>query len=69
MYKRQTYLGPNESHIGHKESVKDTGRVLGRFFDGIEFRGSAQADVDQLAAYAGVPVWNGLCLLYTSRCV
>jgi ornithine carbamoyltransferase len=55
-----TYLGPNESHIGHKESVKDTGRVLGRFFDGIEFRGSAQADVDQLAAYAGVPVWNGL---------
>ena len=55
-----TYLGPNESHLGHKESVKDTARVLGRIFDGIEFRGSAQRDVEQLAAYAGVPVWNGL---------
>ncbi len=55
-----TYLGPNESHLGHKESVKDTARVLGRMFDGIEFRGSAQRDVEQLAAYAGVPVWNGL---------
>jgi ornithine carbamoyltransferase len=55
-----TYLGPSESHVGHKESVKDTARVLGRMFDGIEFRGSSQADVEQLAAYAGVPVWNGL---------
>ncbi len=55
-----TYLGPSESHVGHKESVKDTARVLGRMFDGIEFRGSAQADVEQLAAYSGVPVWNGL---------
>ncbi len=55
-----TYLGPSESHLGHKESLKDTARVLGRMFDGIEFRGSAQADVEQLGAYAGVPVWNGL---------
>ena len=55
-----TYLGPSESHVGHKETVKDTARVLGRMFDGIEFRGSAQADVDQLGEYAGVPVWNGL---------
>jgi ornithine carbamoyltransferase len=55
-----TYLGPSESHLGHKESVKDTARVLGRMFDGIEFRGSAQADVEQLGAFAGVPVWNGL---------
>jgi ornithine carbamoyltransferase len=55
-----TYLGPSESHLGHKESVKDTARVLGRMFDGIEFRGSAQADVEQLGAYSGVPVWNGL---------
>ena len=55
-----TYLGPSESHLGHKESVKDTARVLGRMFDGVEFRGSAQADVEQLGAYTGVPVWNGL---------
>jgi ornithine carbamoyltransferase len=55
-----TYLGPSESHLGHKESVKDTARVLGRMFDGIEYRGSAQGDVEQLAAYANVPVWNGL---------
>ncbi len=55
-----TYLGPSESHLGHKETVKDTARVLGRMFDGIEFRGSAQSDVDQLGANAGVPVWNGL---------
>ena len=55
-----TYLGPSESHLGHKESVTDTARVLGRLFDGIEYRGSTQGDVEQLGAYAGVPVWNGL---------
>lgn len=55
-----TYLDPSGAHLGHKESVKDTARVLGRMYDGIAFRGSAQADVETLAAYAGVPVWNGL---------
>ncbi|MFD9812745.1 ornithine carbamoyltransferase [Streptomyces sp. NPDC059080] len=55
-----TYLDPSASQLGHKESVRDTARVLGRMFDGIEFRGSAQADVEELAAYAGVPVFNGL---------
>ncbi|MDD9207265.1 ornithine carbamoyltransferase [Georgenia sp. 10Sc9-8] len=55
-----TYLDPTGSQIGHKESVKDTARVLGRLYDGIEYRGSAQADVEALAAHAGVPVWNGL---------
>jgi ornithine carbamoyltransferase len=55
-----TYLGPGESQIGHKESIKDTARVLGRMFDGIEYRGSAQENVETLAKYAGVPVWNGL---------
>jgi ornithine carbamoyltransferase len=55
-----TYLGPGESQLGHKESVKDTARVLGRMFDGIEYRGSAQEAVETLGAYAGVPVWNGL---------
>lgn len=55
-----TYLGPSGSHIGHKESMKDTARVLGRMYDGIEYRGSAQSDVETLAANAGVPVWNGL---------
>jgi ornithine carbamoyltransferase len=55
-----TCLGPGESQLGHKETVKDTARVLGRMFHGIEFRGSAQADVEALAQYAGVPVWNGL---------
>jgi ornithine carbamoyltransferase len=54
------YLDPNGSQIGHKESVKDTARVLGRMFDGIEYRGSGQGVVEELAAYAGVPVWNGL---------
>ena len=54
-----TYLGPEDSRLGHKESVKDTARVLGRMFDGIEYRG-AQATVETLGAYAGVPVWNGL---------
>lgn len=55
-----TYLGPGGSHIGGTESIPDTARVLGRMFDGIEFRGFAQASVEQLADYAGVPVWNGL---------
>ncbi|MCQ4083047.1 ornithine carbamoyltransferase [Streptomyces sp. RB6PN25] len=55
-----TYLDSRGSQIGHKESVKDTARVLGRMFDGIEYRGSGQDVVEELAAYAGVPVWNGL---------
>ena len=55
-----TYFGPEESQLGHKESMKDTARVLGRMFDGIEYRGSAQEAVETLAAHAGVPVWNGL---------
>jgi ornithine carbamoyltransferase len=55
-----TYLGPEGSQIGHKESMKDTARVLGRMYDGIEYRGFGQAIVEELAAYAGVPVWNGL---------
>ena len=55
-----TYLGPSGSQIGHKESMKDTARVLGRIFDGIEYRGFAQETVETLAKYAGVPVWNGL---------
>ena len=55
-----TYLGPSGSQIGHKESMKDTARVLGRLYDGIEYRGFAQATVEELATYAGVPVWNGL---------
>jgi ornithine carbamoyltransferase len=55
-----TYLGPNGSQMNKKESVKDTARVLGRMYDGIEFRGYKQADVEALAAHAGVPVWNGL---------
>jgi len=55
-----TYLGPSGSQIGHKESMKDTARVLGRMYDGIEYRGFGQTIVEELAAYAGVPVWNGL---------
>jgi ornithine carbamoyltransferase len=55
-----TYLEPSGSQIGHKESMKDTARVLGRTFDGIEYRGFAQETVETLARYAGVPVWNGL---------
>jgi ornithine carbamoyltransferase len=55
-----TYLDPVSSQIGHKESVKDTARVLGRMFDGIEYRGYGQQVVEDLAAYSGVPVWNGL---------
>lgn len=55
-----TYLDPSGSQIGHKESAADTARVLGRWYDGIEFRGSAQASVETLAQHAGVPVYNGL---------
>lgn len=55
-----TYLGPSGSHIGRKESIRDTARVLGRMFDGIEYRGFGQEVVEELAAHAGVPVWNGL---------
>ena len=55
-----TYLGPSGSHIGQKESVKDTARVLGRMYDAIEYRGFGQDVVEELAAYAGVPVYNGL---------
>ena len=55
-----TYLGPSGSQIGIKESMKDTARVLGRMFDGIEYRGFAQTTVEQLAEYSGIPVWNGL---------
>ena len=55
-----TYLGPTGSQIGIKETMKDTARVLGRMYDGIEYRGFGQAIVEELAKYAGVPVWNGL---------
>ncbi|WP_067781188.1 ornithine carbamoyltransferase [Actinomyces vulturis] len=55
-----TYLDPTGSQMGHKESVADTARVLGRFYDGIEFRGKQQAHVEILADLSGVPVWNGL---------
>lgn len=55
-----TYLDPNGSQIGKKESIADTARVLGRMFDGIEYRGFGQEIVEELARYAGVPVWNGL---------
>lgn len=55
-----TYLGPSGSHIGSKETMRDTARVLGRFYDGIQYRGYGQELVEELARYAGVPVWNGL---------
>ena len=55
-----TYLGPSGSQMGKKESIADTARVLGRMYDGIEYRGFGQQIVEELAAYAGVPVWNGL---------
>lgn len=55
-----TYLGPSGSQIGQKESMRDTARVLGRIYDGIEYRGFGQNIVEELAEYAGVPVWNGL---------
>lgn len=59
-----TYIGPTGSQMGKKESVKDTARVLGRMYDGIEFRGYLQSDVEILGEYSGVPVWNGLTDLY-----
>lgn len=55
-----SYIGPTGSQIGHKETMKDTARVLGRMYDGIEYRGFGQEIVEELARYAGVPVWNGL---------
>jgi ornithine carbamoyltransferase len=55
-----TYLGPSGSHMGHKETVKDTARVLGRMYDAIEYRGFAESTADELAQWAGVPVFNGL---------
>ena len=55
-----TYLGPSGSQMGKKESIADTARVLGRMYDGIEYRGFGQTIVEDLAKYAGVPVWNGL---------
>jgi ornithine carbamoyltransferase len=57
---RVTYLGPTGSQIGKKESMKDTARVLGRMYDGIEYRGFGQERVEELGVYSGVPVWNGL---------
>lgn len=57
---RVTYFGPTGSHLGAKETIEDTARVLGRLYDGIEYRGYAQARVESLASYANVPVWNGL---------
>src|SRR5207245_9892976 len=59
-----TYLDPAGSQIGHKESVKDTARVLGRMDDAIEYRGASQEGVEQLAKYAGLPVFNGLTAEY-----
>ncbi|HCB06703.1 MAG TPA: ornithine carbamoyltransferase [Nocardioides sp.] len=59
-----TYIDPSGSQLGHKESVKDTGRVLGRTFDGIEYRGFGHEDVEVLARHSGVPVWNGLSDLW-----
>ena len=55
-----TYIGPGGSHMGHKETVKDTARVLGRMYDAIEYRGAGEAIVEELAGWAGVPVYNGL---------
>src|SRR3954452_12185206 len=57
---RVTYLEPSGTQIGHKESMKDTARVLGRMYDGVEYRGFSQDLVETLADHAGVPVWNGL---------
>lgn len=59
-----TYLGPSGSQMGKKESIKDTARVLGRMFDGIQFRGYLHEDVESLGKHSGVPVWNGLTDLY-----
>jgi ornithine carbamoyltransferase len=55
-----TYLDPSGSQLGHKESITDTAAVLGRMYDAIEYRGNSQADTEELAAHAGVPVYNGL---------
>src|SRR5437764_9745153 len=55
-----TFIGPTGSHMGHKETAKDTARVLGRMYDAIEYRGFAEGTADELAAWAGVPVYNGL---------
>ena len=55
-----TYLDPGSSQMGKKESIKDTARVLGRIYDGIEYRGFSQEVVEELSRYSGVPVWNGL---------
>ncbi|MHB1209380.1 MAG: ornithine carbamoyltransferase [Acidimicrobiales bacterium] len=55
-----TYMGPGETQLGHKETIRDTARVLSRMYDGIEFRGFAHADVEELSQGASVPVWNGL---------
>ena len=57
---RTTFLGPDGTHLGREESVRDTARVLGRMYDGIAFRGYAQDSVERLAAHSGVPVWNAL---------
>ena len=59
-----TFLGSNDSQMGKKESIEDTAKVLGRFYDGIEFRGFKQETVEELAKHAGVPVWNGLTDMY-----
>jgi ornithine carbamoyltransferase len=58
-----TYLGPGGSQIGYKESMKDTARVLGRMYDGIEYRGFGHKIVEELAEYSGVPVWNGIWVM------
>jgi ornithine carbamoyltransferase len=63
-----TYIGPDDSQLGRKESIKDTARVLGRMYDGIEYRSFGQDDVETLARYAGVPVWNGLTTA-TAECI
>src|SRR6476469_5208874 len=55
-----TFMGPSGSHMGHKETAKDTARVLGRMYDAIEFRGFAQQVAEELAEHSGVPVYNGL---------
>src|SRR5262252_1921957 len=55
-----TFIGPSGSHMGHKETTKDTARVLGRMYDAIEYRGFAQSSADELAKWSGVPVYNGL---------
>jgi ornithine carbamoyltransferase len=62
-----TYLDPTGSQLGHKESIADTARVLGRMYDGIEFRGAAHSDIEDLAEHAGVPVYNGLTMSEASR--